>query len=884
MKMINLPSEWTCRAVGGLPLDVPAEIIDRDIPATVPGCVHTDLMAAGLIPDPYLDRNEDLVQWIGRTDWQYRCAFDLAEADLAHDRLELACNGLDTLATIELNGTKIGASADMHTRHRFDAKAAARVGNNELTITFAAALPHAEAEMQRLGDLPKQGGGSNPQHPHNFIRKMACNFGWDWGPVLITAGVWRDIRLEAWDAVRLADVRPVTKRIDGSGTATLKVYTDLERAGAGDLTLRAELSRGGGTHTWTSTLTGNRVSDPITFSVNHAELWWPVGHGDQPLYDLRVWIENAEGHRLDERTHRVGLRTVELSTTPDPAEQPPGPVEGTLPGSAMTLKVNGKAIFCKGANWIPDDCFPHRVTPQRVRQRIEQARDVHMNMLRVWGGGTYESEAFYDACDELGVMVWQDFLCACSAYSEEEPLVSLIETEARDNAARLVRHPSLVLFNGGNECIWGYREWITDGKRWPEIIGDRGWGEQYFHRVFPDVVEQLAPGIPYWPNSPYSPPGNQDTPPVGPNANEHGNRHIWDVWHGSGQYRNYLGHFPRFASEFGFHGPPTWANIQRSVPEDQWAWDSDCMNAHNKNSSQTPGQAQTHLRMADDFNPPADDSLEDFNDWLYLAQVGQARALEMGITWFRALFPYCSGTLYWQFNDCWPVSSWSAIDGDGKPKPLYHASRRFFAPRLLTIKPRTVVPPGGPVGKLALYTHNDTEEPWTGVVRLQLMGVRGKVHAAQGVPIDVPPRTNARFEVPEAWHDDTDQRFVAAAFLSPTDTTVAATRETPPAFWWFAPDKEYDYPDADFDATLEQGEGQGAYYLTISANSLLRDLCVFADRLDVDAEVSDQCVTLLPGQSHEFVVRSRTELALADLTAPPVLQVANRFGRVAMLT
>lgn len=910
MKQIALPTNWTVQPVGESS-QAPPEITAQNIPATVPGCVHTDLLAAGLIPDPYLDRNEDLVQWIGHTDWQYRCAFDLAEADLVHDRLELACDGLDTLATVELNGTAIGESQDMHTRQRFDAKAAARVGENELVVTFAAALPHAEAEMQRLGNLPKQGGGSNPQHPHNFIRKMACNFGWDWGPVLVTAGIWRDIRLEAWDTVRIADVRPVTKRIDHNRTATLKVYTDLERAEPGDLTLRAELSRGGGTHSWTSTLIGHRVSDPITFSINHAELWWPVGHGEQPRYDLQVWIEDAAGQRLDERTHRVGLRTTELFTEPDPKDELPGAVENTLPGSAMTLKVNGKPIFCKGANWIPDDCFPHRVTPARVRQRIEQARDTHMNMLRVWGGGTYESEAFYDVCDELGIMVWQDFLCACAAYSEEEPLASLIESEARDNVARLVRHPSLVLFNGGNECIWGYHEWTTDGKKWPESIGDRGWGEKYFHHVFPDAVEQLAPGMPYWPNSPYSAPapapGSQSQDHANPepnanehgnrhiwdvwfgnsepNANQHGNRHIWDVWHGPGQYRNYLAHFPRFASEFGFHGPPTWANIQRSIPQDQWTWNSDCMNAHNKNSSDSPGQAQTHLRMGDDFDPPAGNTPEDFNDWLYLAQIGQARALEMGITWFRALAPYCSGTLYWQFNDCWPVSSWSAIDSDGKPKPLYHASRRFFAPRLLTLKPRAVNRSGESLGKLALYTHNDTDEPWTGVVRLELMDMAGsKIHAAQGVQINIPPRTNGRFDIADAWHDDTAQRFIAATFIPPTDNTVEASQEAPPAFWWFSADKEYDYPEANFDAALEQNAEESCYYLTITANSLLRDVCVFADRLDADAEVSDQCVTLLPGQTHEFVIRSDADLTLADLTAPPVLQVANRFGRVAVPT
>lgn len=876
MKHLPLPLNWTVTAVGDTS-DVPADIAGQTIPATVPGCVHTDLLAAGLIPDPYLDENEKLVQWIGQVDWCYAGTFELTATDLDSPQIELACDGLDTVATVQLNGQTIGHTQNMHLRHRFDAKAALSVGTNELKVTFAAALPYAQAMRDRLGDLPVSGAGSNPQLPHHFIRKMACNMGWDWGPCLITAGIWRELRLEAWDMIRLADVRPATRSIDDAGTATLEVHLDLERAHGGEVVVQAALKGHGFAGQKTQALTGENFAEPITFDIPDAALWWPVGHGEQPLYDLAVWVEDPRGETLEKRTHRVGLRTSEIATPRD-EKSLPGHVEGTLAGGGMTLKINGKPIYCKGANWIPDDCFPTRLTKDRLRQRITQARDAHMNMLRIWGGGMYESHDFYDLCDEMGMLVWQDFLMACAAYAEEEPLLTLIEDEARDNVARLTRHASLVLWCGNNENLWAYDSWGYQDQKWRDFIGERGWGPKYYFEVFPPIVREIAPATPYWPGSPYS----SETQPEA-NANEFGDKHIWDVWHGPGQYRNYLAHFPRFASEFGYHGPPSWPNIADSVPPDQWAWNSGGMNHHNKNSSERPGQQQTHDRMGDDFNQPnAPGDLGSFNDWLYLAQVMQARALDMGVSWFRALHPYCSGALYWQLNDCWPVSSWSAIDSDGRLKPLWYATKRFFAPRLLTVKPRQVVGDDHVIGKLALYAHNDSDLPWRGVVRLQLLDLQGQSLQAQGVTIDIAPRDCQRFDVPDAWHDDADQRFIAAEFLGndpEEDESLAAA----PAFWWFGLDKELDYAEADFDAMLEHDASAATYYLTVKANSVIRDLCVFADRLDADAVISDQCVTLLPGQEFEFAIQSSAALKLEDLTAPPVLQAVNRFGRQAML-
>ena len=810
----------------------------------MPGCVHTDLLAADLIDDPYLGDNELKCLWIGRCDWTCRRTFDVVADALCRDHADLAFDGLDTVAEIQVNGVVVGRSRDMHLRRRFGIKPQLRVGENELVVRFAAPLPHALAERDRLGDLPHTGEGSNPPLPHNFIRKMACNFGWDWGPVVPTCGIWRGVRLETWDVARLADVRPIVREATRD-RAVLDVQLDVAgdaSAAVAEVTLTSpdgrEIYRG-------------RAGE---IAVDSPELWWPRSHGDQPLYMLCVVLKTTSGDELDRREHRVGLRTSRLVTEPDAT-----PIAGLGHGESMRLEVNGEAVYCKGANWIPDDCFPSRVTRDRYRRRVEQAADANMNMLRVWGGGLYESDDFYDACDELGVMVWQDFLLACAAYSEEEPFRSLIEAEATDNVARLARHPSLVLLNGCNENLMGYDDWGYDGKTWKEHIGDRGWGLHYYLDAFPRVVSDLAPGTPYWPASPYS---NDPTLGRRANLNEFGNRHIWDVWHGPGHYRNYLAHYPRFASEFGFHGPPTWATLECAVPDkSQHHWDSPTVRLHNKNGG-PDGQRQTTTRMADDFDVPAD-----FDDWLYLAQVMQARALDLGVRWFRALFPWNNGALFWQFNDCWPTFSWSSIDGAGRLKPLHHAARRFNAPRIITIAPRSPQPVDGwaDAGPLSVYLHNDHAEPWSGECQLRHMTLGGDTLAATSWTIDLAPRSAAKFDVPEVMRS------------RPTDSfLVASLAGGERGFWWAAPDKELAYPPPRFAADVA-ADGSS---VTLTAETLLRDVCLFADRLDPSAEAGDACVTLLPGEQFTFAIRrGTTSLDRDALVRPPVLQCVNRFGR-----
>ncbi|MEM7577208.1 MAG: glycoside hydrolase family 2 protein [Planctomycetota bacterium] len=848
-----LTRNWTVQALGGEAL-IPDEISDQRFEATVPGCVHTDLLRANVLEDPIHDRNETKQAWIGKTAWRYTHRFTHVNPPAPGTRCDLVCEGLDTVAELKLNGRVIGHAENMHLGYRFDLADALQVGDNLLTIDFAAPLSHAMAVEREFGPMPHEGHGSNPQHPHNMIRKMACNFGWDWGPAFITSGVWRPIYLEEWTYARLDQVRPQVTRVDAD-LARVEVIVRLEMAESSvrhaygnteSLTIRATLFDPDGAHVAEASLSAAAGDDEATLAldVTRPKRWWPVGYGSQPLYTLRVELfDPGTDQTLDRWQRRIGLRAARLVTDADPESTPLGQ------GSTFHLEINGKRVYCKGANWIPDDCFPSRVTPARYRSQVQRARDANMNMLRVWGGGIYEDRAFYEACDELGVMVWQDFMMACACYHEVEPFFSLIEAEAHDNVARLTPHPSVVLWNGCNENIWGVYEWGEDWRAMRE--SERGWGLKYYLDVFPRVVAQLDPVTPYWPASPYA-----GDPDVFPNVEEHGNCHIWDVWNGQGDARNYLNHAPRFASEFGFHGPPTFATLERVIPHEQRRFDSPSMVHHNRHAG---GQALANERMADYFVPP-----DDFDDWLFLAQVVQARSLALGVEWFRALSPWNSGALFWQFNDCWPVASWSAVDGNQRPKPLWYAARNFFADRLITIRPDQPIAKGDPIEHLAVYLHNDTDTAWSGEVHVASHALNG--HEGESfltTRINVGPRETGRVQLPF------DLQLAQDRFLT---ASIGSER----AFWWPHPDRVMPYPDAELDVDVKRSPN--GYALTVLARTVVRDLCVFPDRLDPNAQISDQLLTLLPGERATLMIRTDRALSPRALTSPPVLQCVNAFG------
>jgi beta-mannosidase len=660
---------------------------------------------------------------------------------------------------------------------------------------------------------------------------MACNFGWDWGPTLVTAGIWQQIELQSWAAARLATVRPLVTVVDGVGR--VEVHVEVERqngpaAGSGQdsdepLTVRATVA---GSSAEVVIEPGRRTA-VVALTVEDPELWWPRGYGEQARYPLDVTLTGAGGEALDSWARRIGFRSVRLDTAPD------------AHGSAFTVVVNDVPVFVRGVNWIPDDAFLNRVTRDRLAARLAQACAANVNLLRVWGGGRYESEDFYDLADELGLLVQQDFLFACAAYPEEEPYAGEVAAEAREQVVRLASHPSLVLWTGNNENIWGWHDW-----NWQDPLAGRSWGAGYYFELLPGIVAELDPTRPYWPGSPWS-----GRPDIHPNDPAHGSVHIWDVWN-TDDYTRYREYVPRFVAEFGYQAPPAYATLRRALRDDPLAHDSPGMAHHQKAAD---GDAKLQRGLDAHLPVPGD-----FDDWHYLTQVNQARAVALGVEHFRAHRPVCMGTIVWQLNDCWPVTSWSAVDGDGRRKPLWYALRRAYADRLLTIQPRD--------GGLALVAVNESAQPWTGQAAVTRLTVAGEPRAKTAVELDVPAYGVVTVPLPaELATADEPRRELLVA-----DPGGAQAR----AFWFFAEDRDIAYPPAEYTVTgTRVPEG---LRLRVTAESILRDLTLFADRLDPRAEVDEALVTLLPGESATFTIRSAGPLEFDPaLGTRPVLRCVN---------
>ncbi|MCY7401447.1 MAG: glycoside hydrolase family 2 protein [Nocardioides sp.] len=873
MHATNLGAGWHVVATGGA--DVPDHLVGVAVDAVVPGTVHTDLLRAGLVPDPYLGVNETALAWMHRARWRYDRVLEAAPAEPG-ERVDLVFDGLDTVAPVRLAGQVVGRAANQHRTHRFDVRevlAGAEGGPMPLTVEFDSALEHAEAEAGRIGARPLE-----YPHPLNMVRKMACSFGWDWGPDLQTAGIWRPVRLERWRVARLASVRPIVTVAQDHRRATVRVEVDVERAGPGDgdspILVTARLTPPGAgsddaavadvsavdvratieptaTIEATATVEPGATSAVVVLVVDEPALWWPVGHGGHPLHDLDVRLDSTDcapehyaSEPLDRWQRCIGLRSVRLDTSEDEH------------GTAFVIEVNGEPIFVKGANWIPDDHLLTRITRERLARRLDQALGANLNLLRVWGGGIYESEDFYELCDEAGLMVWQDFLLACAAYPEEEPHRSEFEAEAREHVARLTAHPSLVLWNGGNENLWGHLDW-----GWREKLGGRTWGHYYYTELFPSIVAELAPTTPYADGSPYSPRADPDV--IHPNHPDHGTHHEWEVWNRT-DYTAYRENVPRFCSEFGFQGPPAWSTSARAVS-----------NADGSVAGKEDPVFLLHQK-AEDGNGKLDRGLaphlgvpEDFADWHWATQLNQARAITHALTHYRSWWPRTAGAIVWQLNDCWPVTSWAAVDGDEVVKPLWWALRASFTDRLLTVQDRADEGSGEP--HLVVAAVNDTGIQWAGQVRARRERLDGRVLAEASLPLAVAPRSVALLEVPEQVRSPGDPREEVLVVEGPGPDGSTPGQRT--VHSW-CEDVDLRLVPHPLDASAEAIEG--GYLVTVTATrSLVKDLALLVDRLDPAATVDSALITLPAGQQATIRVDSEVTGLETALTRAPVLRTAN---------
>jgi beta-mannosidase len=645
MRTVDLNGVWLLKELSTGKDDIQDAFKDRNkdanwMEAYVPGVVHLDLAHSKKIPHPFYGLNELDVKGIEDKDWCYKKSFVVDEGLLRHDSLQLVFEGLDTFATVWVNGQKVGSSSNMFYEHRIDVKGLLKKGENVIVVKFDSPIKTLE-KMYGARDVKLSGAFYSPGV---YGRKAQYSFGWDWGPRLPTSGIWRPVWLKAYSICRIDSVcfRPEIGASGKNARAVVEVSLDAFR----DEEVDAVVSLGGhgyaGRKSEKRKLTIGENHLTFEFDVKDPKLWWPNGYGDQALYDLEITV-SKDGTVLDKLSKKVGFRKIEV--VQEKGEE----------GKTFYFRVNGVPIFCKGANWVPADSFLPQVTRDRYDYLLGKAKEANMNMLRVWGGGVYESEDFYDLCDEKGIMVWQDFMFACAEYPEEDWFLDECRKEAEEVVKRLRNHACLAIWCGNNENDWGFKAgWF--GKR------DVFYGHTIYHKILPEVCDRLDPSTFYWPSSPY---GGDD-----PNSQSEGDRHSWDVWSGMKDYSEYLKDNGRFVSEFGFQSLPSMETIVKfTAPEDRYP-QSKVMEHHNK---QVNGPERLMWFLSHHFKVPSD--LKTFS---YLTQVNQGEAMKAGIMHWRCRKFRTAGALIWQLDDCWPVASWSLIDYYGNLKASYHYTKRAF--------------------------------------------------------------------------------------------------------------------------------------------------------------------------------------------------------------
>lgn len=709
MNYLSLDGDWTLRPAddGGNP-EIPAD----GMRAVVPGCVHTDLLRERIIEDPYYRDNELSQMWIGETDWLFTRTFRVDSELLAHERVELVCEGLDTLAEVTVNGRTLGRVENAFRTWRFDVSSVLVAGENTIEIRFDAPVPEA-ARRSESEFYWHTGIGAERLLGVNHLRKSQCNFGWDWGPRCATSGIWRPIRIVAFNGGRLTDLRVVQESLSDEA-AELTVHVTSELAGGGSrsndgipstVRVRAQLD-GGDVAVGTAAIAGAAAN--VSLHIVEPELWWPNGSGEQKMYTISCDLLDGQGQVLDRLEKRIGLRTVRLVRESDEW------------GESFYFEVNGRPVFAKGANWIPADTFVTRVSIEHYRRLLQSAADANMNMLRVWGGGIYEEDFFYDLCDELGLLVWHDFMFACAAYPTHEEFLENIKEEADEQIRRLRHHPSLALWCGNNE-LEQIHPCIGDGDE-ARAGGAMTW-EAYTH-LFDELlagrVAELDAGRAYWPSSPHTP-GAKRGDANDPNS---GDAHLWMVWHGRQPFEAYRECEHRFNSEFGFQSFPEPAAVAKYAAPGERNITSRIMEHHQRSPIGNDTIVQYMLEW---FQLPAREDMV-----LWTSQILQGLAVTYGVEHWRRSAPRGMGTIYWQLNDCWPVASWSSIDWEGRWKALHYMAVRAYAPLLLS----TIV--DDEAGTITLYVTSDEPQPCRTDVQWKMWTVDGECIALGVEDIDVP--------------------------------------------------------------------------------------------------------------------------------------------------
>lgn len=687
--------------------------------AVVPGCVHTDLLDHSLLKDPFYRKQEEEAQWIDKKNWVYRTEVDLSADQCRFTHLELEFKGLDTRADVYWDGELLLTANNAFRTWKVLLPPALRTeGKHILRIFFHSPIEFGLREQGRYGtklpainDQSDRGEVEGNRRVSPYVRKPPYHFGWDWGPRLVTSGIWKPVTLNGWNDIRITDLFIRQDSVSSEFARLTAVVTlDSDSANSGDFLLSLngvpldEFNR-----SWAE----GSATIEIPFGIESPRLWWTHDLGEAYQYEFGLSV--ISGNKLiGNRKVKTGLRDIRLLIEEDAEGQ----------GSSFGFQLNGVPLFAKGANYIPQDIFPTRVSSADNRRLIQSSRDANMNMIRIWGGGIYESDDFYAQCDEAGILIWQDFMFACSMYPGNEEFLENVAGEARDQVIRLRNHPCIALWCGNNEIDLAWAQF--------NMLGGWGWKQRYrkkvrtkiwqantriFHEILPQIVEEFAPQSDYWPSSPYEKEGGHST-----NTSISGDMHYWGVWHAQHPFKDFHQYVGRFMSEYGFQSFPEFETVKSYTTEEDWDIESEVMAAHQRSGI---GNLRIRSYMADHYVIP-----ERFEDQLYVGQLLQAKGITTAIEAHRFARPYCMGTLYWQLNDCWPVASWSGLDYYYRWKALHFAVQKAFEPVIIGLKPEEE-------GTL-IFAASDKVDDLSGFLTVELVDFSGKTQRKTAYTVVIP--------------------------------------------------------------------------------------------------------------------------------------------------
>ena len=783
--------------------------------ATVPGTVHTDLLALKKIEDPFYRLNEHALQWIDKEDWEYKIFFGVDKETLSRDNVVMEFSGIDTYGKIYINDSLVGETDNMFRTYTFDVKKHLWLEPNELKIVLESPIRRGIDKHDAIdftipvsgNDLSEIGQVDGNKKVSVFTRKAGYHFGWDWGPRLVTSGIWRPVTLRSWDNHQITDVFVRQDRLDS--TATLTAITEIDFSGATPSSSTVEvLVNGKVAKTEEVKLSSGQNKVSLTFDMDSPELWWPNGMGEQTMYDVTVKV-TSEGY-ADEMTRRIGLRNIELVREPDAI------------GTSFYFKVNGHPVFMKGANYIPQDVFLTRPDKADYKHILSSVKAANMNMIRVWGGGIYENDEFYELCDEMGLLVWQDFMFACAMFPGDKAFLDNVRQEAIDNVIRLRNHPSIALWCGNNENLsawenWGWKKEAIETQG--QAVADTIWKayDDVFHKILPEVVAQYDNSRSYWPSSPGSDFGKTENLTSG-------DAHYWMVWWGKLPFDSYNEAIPRFMSEYGFQSFPAMSTVSKyTAPEDHDVY-SEVMKSHQRSSI---GNVTIEEYMQRHYKVPTD-----FKSFLYVSQLLQSHGIKIGIEAHRKNRDRCMGSLYWQVNDCWPVASWSGIDYFGKWKAMHYMARESFKTYMIGFDQQEDI--------VRIRIVSDSLKSIDAKLELQLLGFDGTVIENWEESFIVPAnQVSHNFTKPIAeLLQNRDPSAMMLVGTLKTEDQILATN-----IHYFRPFKDLNLPQPDL--SYEVAATEDGFAVTLKTQALAKDVYLATG---TSQNFSNNYFDLLPGE------------------------------------